>query len=154
MSRNWEEMGIAWDMSEVATQAGDHATDKRTLGSIPVPRLTNIAKAIASGLENAILTGINGTSWRVKAQDVGRRALEKNHKVDRELLKDAIFARLQSMRVASVGTVRVVREHRLPDGTLYEGTLEIEFRSETMAQYVDLGVSVEVAQKLAESLVW
>lgn len=130
---------------------GDNATDKVTLGNIPVPRLVSIDKAIAAGLGNAILSGVNGTSWRVKAQDVGRRALEKNRKADVEQMKISIFARLQSVRTTSVQTIR---EHRLPDGTLFTGTDEIEFKQEALGQYVDLGIEMEVAQKLVAALVW
>ena len=151
MSRNWAEMGIEWDMSPVSQQMGDNATDRVELGQIPVPRLTNIDLAIKSGLSNAILAGVNGTSWRVKAQDVGRRALEKNRKADRDAMKDAIFSRLQSIRTAATITLR---EHRFADGTKYEGDDEVEYRQLAVEQYVEMGVEASVAVQLASKLVW
>lgn len=146
MSRNWKELGIRWETSVVMRQHGDHASDRRPLGNAQIPVLEDPDLAIKNGLGPAILKGVNGTSWRVMAQDVSRNKLEDGIK-DADVIQEDVFKRLLSIR-ASGGT-RVIVKRNLPNGDIYEGSDETEFRQMFAAALVDLGIDAETATEKA-----
>lgn len=154
MARDWNALGIHWTESDVQRQHGDHATDRAILGKAQIPVLADMDLAKAAGLTPAILKGVNGTSWRVMAQDVCRGLLEKGIK-DVETTRERIYARLLSIRQAGtvVQTVTVVKRP-LPDGTMYEGSDENEFRANYMAALIDAGVDANVARTMATTIAW
>ena len=151
---NWKSMGIAWETSPVSRQHGPNKTDRAVIGEAEIPQVVDIRAAIDAGLGDAMLAGINGTSWRVTAQDVSRRYLERTPKDKRsqEDLRKAVYDRLRGIRARIVGGrveyVEVVKRP-LPDGTMYEGTDENEYRSAYAAALVDNGIDADVALTLA-----
>ena len=147
----WAAKGIEWEMGPVAKQGASNGSDKRVLGECPIPRLVDLDKAIESGLSGAILKGVNTTSWRVMAQDVGRRALEKDRKADVEVMKRDTFARLQSITVSAAVKVVTITKHALPGGTYYEGSDEAEYQSLVAAGLVDMGIDADKAIEAAKA---
>src|SRR5512138_48530 len=145
MSRNWEELGIRWESSVVMRQHGDHASDRRPLGDAQIPVLEDTEKAIANGLGPAILKGVNGTSWRVMAQDVSRNRLEDGVK-DADVIREDVYKRLLSIR--TTGT-RVLVKRNLPNGEVYMGADETEFRQMFAAALVDLGIDADLSMAKA-----
>ena len=156
---NWDEMGIVWEASEVSRQVGENRAQTLTLGNAQIPRLTSLAKAIAAGLETAALAGVNGTSWRVTAQDVARRYLEsckeQNRKPNEEYLRDLVYSRLRGLRTTIAGTVvkRIVVRN-LPGGGSYEGDDENDYRQQYAAALVDMGIAADSALAIAISVKW
>lgn len=156
----WDERGIAWTLEDVRSQnGGDNASDKVVVGKGPIPTLVNVDKAIKAGLGEAIVAGINGTSWRVKAQDVIRStAKAKDGRAqlrDVDAMKEKVYARLLSMRSVAVRTQVVeVKVRNLPGGIKYTGADEAEFRQLYVAALVDLGVPADNAMAVAQSVEW
>lgn len=149
---NWNDLGITWTSSDVQRQHGDNATDRVVIGQAQIPVLSDVDKAVAGGLLGAIMKGVNGTSWRVMAQDVCRKAIEKDRKASPDAMREAVFNRLRSMR-ASSGPVVIVKR-ALPNGTMWEGDNEQEFRSEYAAALTDMGVDAAAAIEAAKAYKW
>lgn len=142
----WEDIGIVWKQLPVRKQAGDHATDREqynTLAEIPV---VEDLDAFRLHFGDEVVLGIlDGTSVRVSAQDVNRRALEKGIKGanDRRML---VYNRLRGIRTQTRGTTVVeVKVRFLPNGQEYKGTDEVEFRQQFVEALVDMGVPANVA---------
>ena len=159
MSRNWDEIGIAWAMESVSKQPGGHASDKVEVGKGPIPELIDITKAVAAGLGEAILAGLNGTSWRVKAQGVIRSTAEmkdgRRQLADVEAMKEKVYQKLLGMRNVSARTTVVeVKVRPLPNGSEYKGTEETEFRALYIAALVDLGIAADQAQLVCAGIKW
>lgn len=145
--RNWEELGIQWTKGDVSREAGSNRTDRKSIGTCQIPHLTNLDKAVAAGLSAAVLAGVNGTSWRVKAQDVGRRYIEKcqtsRQRYDEETNRTLVFQRLLSIRVSTGGVTIVEKRvivNRLPNGQEYTGTNLAEYQGLVAAALSDMGV--------------
>lgn len=159
--RNWAEMGITWVTTEVSRQHGPNKTDRSVIGTGEIPQIESIDKAVAAGLGPAIMSGVNGTSWRVTAQDVIRSYIEGTEKSKRsaEELRERIYKRLQGMRNTAVSTREVVVAP-LPNGEMWKGTDATEFESLYAAALVDagmeatlaLGIAANVAKPVAEKL--
>lgn len=154
---NWESAGIVWETSDVSRQHGPNKSDRAVIGTAEIPKVVDMAKAIDAGLGDAMLAGINGTSWRVTAQDVSRRYIEATPKDKRNKddLRKLVYDRLRGIRARVVGGrveyVEVVKRP-LPDGTMYDGTDEVEFRQLYLAALVDGGVQPDVARTLATNV--
>lgn len=165
MSRNWTDIGLTWDESDVSERTGPNASSKFVLGEAQIPVLADTEKAIASGLGDAILAGVNGTSWRVSAQDVARSYLKANGKRDAhgryilnpaqiDELRDRAFARVKGLRNPSIRTVTTVTVHNFPDGTQYTGSDEVVYRQEFASRLVDMGVPADTARAAAMTAKW
>lgn len=151
-THNWEEMGIEWEASPVARGTGAAKVTFKTPAQIPV--LADMDKARKALGDDPILAAVNGTSWRVSAQDVCRGMLEKNSGTTTDAMREAVYNRLRGLRnAASVRTVTVTKRP-MPDGTMYTGNDETEYRAQYMAQLVEAGVASVVAQGIAKSLAW
>lgn len=154
-TRDWAALGIVWLALEVSRQHGANRTDRTVIGVAQVPQVTDVDKAIAAGLGNAIMAGVNGTSWRVTAQDVGRSYIENvpRDKRSDEELRERVFARLQGMRNPALGGgVRKVLVASLPDGTKWEGTDPTEYEQLYAAGLVDNGVDASLALGIAANV--
>lgn len=151
MSKNWEEMGITWAAEEVSKQHGDHATDRRVMGTAYIPVVTDLGKFTESFGQACVLGILDGTSIRVMAQDVNRAGLAKNLKPDE--IKDRIEARLRGVRNRPVGgtTIVKVKVHTLPNGTEYTGTDVVEYQQAYAAALIDQGVDATVAITIAQN---
>ena len=165
MQRNWDELGIAWDESEVSRRAGSNDSDKKALGIAQIPVVKDISLAIAAGLTEAMLAGINGTSWRVSAQDVARNFLAKVGKrmadgayaltpAQVDDLREAAYNRVRGLRSPATRTQQKIVIHTLPNGTKFDGTDETEYRQAFAATLIDLGVPADAARAAAISAEW
>lgn len=155
MDRNWNDLGLAWEAGEVAKQFGDNATDRRTLNiKAQIPKVTDIDKATAAGID--VLAWVNSAnSPRVMAQDVARKRAEKSPKPTDEEMRELVFSRLKGVRNVGGRVVeRVVVKRALPNGSMYEGSDEMEFRAQYAAALIDLGVDGKVAQESALAYQW
>ena len=159
MATNWDDFGITWEAGKVSRQHGDHRTDRRELpypSQIPVPvDLDKLRAALGDALVKSYL---NGTSMRVLAQDVSRRYIEATMEArktyDAEELRQLVWGRLSGKRTAIGGGTREVKVRYLPNGRRFAGATEVEFRAETIAVLLDMGVPVEAAKAAAAALVW
>ena len=148
MEKDWKSYGIAWIQESVAKQFGDHATDKKVIGTAEMPVVEDLSKFVAHFGEGVVLGIMDGTSIRVMAQDVNRRLLQKGQKG--EAIRDAIYNRLVGTRNASRGTVTVT-VYKLPDGTEYKGNNEVEYQQAYTAALVDLGTPADVAMQIGKN---
>lgn len=150
MARDWSALGIVWVASEVSRQHGPNKTDRKTIGIGQVPQVENLDLAIEADLGQAIMAGVNGTSWRVTAQDVSRSYIEGTDKSKRddEELRERIFTRLKGMRNAAIA-VRETLVAPLPDGTSWSGTDAGDYESKYLEALVQGGVPEEVAIGIA-----
>lgn len=146
---NWEARGISWAEEEVSELAGEHATDKRSLGMAQIPVVKDLSKFVAEYGEGAVLGSLDGTSIRVMAQDVNRTGLRK--RLTKEEIRQRIDGRLRGIRARGVPSVKEVTVYALPDGTKYTGTNEAEYQGAYMAALVDQGVDAAVARVIATS---
>lgn len=143
MARNWNEIGLGWSVEPVARRAGANDSDKKVIGNAQIPFVTDLDKVRKHFGDGPITGSLNGTSWRVMAQDVGRRLLEKGTK-DAETIREAVYNRLCGIRnTAIAGTKTVtVKVYTLPNGETYSGTDVTEYRAAYAAALID---SVEAA---------
>jgi hypothetical protein len=144
MARNWEEIGLSWETANVKS-------DNAVIAGAQLPVITDYVKLnealIANG--SSLLDLINASnSPRVAAQDVKRR----NPDTSGETLREMVWDRLRGTR-ASSGTRTVTKVViALPNGARYEGTNRTEFVAAYMAAGVDLGMTADVARKIAETI--
>lgn len=165
MSRNWTDLGIVWESSPVSERIGSNDTSKVVIGLAEIPQLSDVAKAIDAGLSDAILAGCNGTSWRVSAQDVGRSFLKADGKrmadgtykitdEQREALRERVFNRIKGLRSPGGSRTVTVTVHNLPNGTVFNGSDETEYRQAFAATLIDMGVPSDAARAAAMSAKW
>jgi hypothetical protein len=146
--RNWQEMGLSWTTVPVREQAGDHATDRIGAGYAEVPVVTDVAKFVAHFGEPRALAIFNrANSLRVAAQSIARGS-----KDSAETLREKMYNSLIGVRNA--GARPTVTVHNLPDGTMYAGSDEMEYRQAFVAILVDLGVDVAKATSMAQLAKW
>lgn len=148
---DWNALGIEWSEEEVAKQAGDNRSDRVTFNKkaqIPIPKdLEKIRKWLT---DEQILSQLNGQGWRVPAQDVNRRMLERGETAD--AIRLAVYNRLRGTRNAGIRVEKVIRT--LPNGVKWEGTDEASFRGLVAATYIDLGIPADTAKDLAAKYAW
>lgn len=151
MTRNWNEIGLDWSVEPVARRAGANDSDKKVIGNAQIPVVSDLDKVREHFGDDPITGSLNGTSWRVMAQDVGRRLLEKGTK-DADVIREAVYNRLRGIRNAPVAStvVKVVKVHTLPDGTEYKGTDLAEYQAAYAAALVDQNVPAETAMQIAK----
>lgn len=159
MATNWADFGITWESGKVSRQHGEHRTDRIELphpSQIPVP--VDLDKLRAALGDELVKSYLNGTSMRVIAQDVSRRYIEATMEArkfyDVEELRGLVWDRLSGKRTTIGGGTREVKIRYLPNGKQFTGKTEVEFRAETIAVLLDMGVPVEAAKAAAAALVW
>lgn len=150
MERNWNDIGLAWETDEVARRDGPNGSDRRVIGLAQIPVCTDLDKVRAHFGDGVVTGSLNGTSWRVMAQDVSRRGIEAR-KSDAEI-REMVYNRLRGIRNASTGGTRTQFVAPLPDGTKWTGTDATAYQAECMAQFVDNGLDATVARTLAENM--
>lgn len=149
MTRNWEEIGIVWEADDVSKQYGDHATDRKVIAVAQLPRISDIDKAQAAGID--ILGWVNSSnSMRVRAQAIARA----NPKLDAEALREEVFKALLGQRNVGGGRTTVITKRPLPGGVMYEGNDETEFRQLYTAALVDQGVAADTARTIVSTITW
>jgi len=150
MARNWNEVGISWSAESVSRRHGENASDKAVIGTAQIPLVADL-DVVRNHFGDGVITGsLNGTSWRVMAQDVSRRMLEKGTK-DAEAIREAVYNRLRGIRNPVMATPRTVevKVYTLPDGTTYSGTNLAEYQAAYMAALVDQGIPADTARTIA-----
>lgn len=138
------EMGITWESSPVSKRIGPNNSDIREWrADAQVPVVTDLDKARAFFGDSVVLFGINGTSWRVQAQDVARRLPANTPVVE---LQKAVIARLQGMRTRTTTVREIVRYPRLDNpAVLVEMTGNA---ASDLAALVDAGYPESAARSL------
>jgi hypothetical protein len=145
---NYDELGIRFDLEEVAKQSGDNRSDKVTFArKAPIVIVTDVTKFRESFGDETILAVFDGTSIRVKSQAIARRMLAKG--ANDEAIREANVNMLRGVRNATRGGTTVVTKYALPNGQTYSGTNETEYQAEYLAALVDAGVPAEIARTIA-----
>ncbi len=160
MTRNWVELGIEWKTETVSRQMGEHRSDRvafRHPAQIPIP--SDLTKIRGWAGDDRVCAWMNAQGWRVPAQDVNRAYLEEcaEGKVyNEEELRERVYNRLAGVRNSGGGGTRTITvvKRPLPDGTMYNGTDEVEYRQMYVAGLVDKGVPTPVATMIAQGLAW
>ncbi len=162
MARNWDELGIVWVADTVAEQVGDNATSRRELNVVAqLPRIVDIDKATAAGID--VLAWVNSAnSMRVRAQSIARDVARKGGAKDAESIREKVYAALRGVRSTSGGgTVvvekiveKIITKRMLPNGDMYEGDDENEFRQLAAAAMVDLGMDAADAIAKSNAIAW
>lgn len=155
MDTNWESMGIAWKTEKVSKGSGNSKVE--IAGDAQIPEATDLTKVIAHFGAEAVLGSVNGTSWRVSAQDVNRRMLPGKPSV--EALRTAVYNRLRSIKNASVVRTVEVKVYALADGSAFKPDADVSddqnliaYKQAALAAYIDAGVPNQVAQNLISNL--
>lgn len=146
MARNWDDVGLGWTAEDVSKVFGENnASDKRVIATAQLPVVKDLDKLKAAGVD--VLAWLNASnSMRVRAQAIGRKA-KKN--ADVETLRESVFSALKGVRMTASGRVVEIVKRPLPDGSMYDGTDENEYRQAYAAALVDSGVDATVALQIA-----
>lgn len=145
MSQNdTKEMGFHWESEPVSKVFGENNhSDKRVVNpQAQIAVMDNVAKFDAA-FPGLILALQDGSSLRVRCQAVGRKFDGK----DLEANRTAVLAMMRGTR-ASVTITR----RPLPNGQMYQGHDEAEYRQLVTVAYVDLGIDEDKAIELAKLL--
>lgn len=157
---DWAAMGVEWETETVKKAGTEYAG-----AEICVPsNLDNIRKFVT---DDTILGSLDGTSWRVAAQDVNRATLadwkQRGTKLDDthiELLRVRVWQRLMGIRgerrPAAVKIVEKIVERKmyaLPDGTMWVGEDMNDYGAMYTAALVDQGVPASVATAIAHGMI-
>lgn len=149
MEQNWADYGIAWLEEEVAKRT-DGNTKVIINGAAQIPQVIDVQKALDHFGNEAIAGALNGTSWRVAAQDVNRRMLPGKPSVD--VLRQAVYNRLLGIRNAASVVTKTVKVYTLPNGTSYTGSDLLEYQQAFIAAMVDLGIDSATAISKSQAL--
>lgn len=144
------ELGITWATEPVSKRAGPNATDAkiwRTDAQIPV--VSDLEKFRAAFTDVPVLASLNGTSFRVMAQDIAR-SRPANTPV--ATLRELVINRIRGIRSRGVAATVTVTRYPLPGGSFYIGTDEVEYQQEYTAALVELGTLAAVATQVASAM--
>lgn len=140
------ELGIRWETEPVSKRNGPNGSDTvEWRADAQIPHVVDLDAARKGFGDTAVLAGLNGTSWRVAAQDVARR---NDRKMPIAQLRAAVVARLKGIRThtSTTRTVEIVRYPSMTElGELVEMTND---PAANLALLVDNGYAPEVARKL------
>lgn len=147
---NYDELGIRFDLEEVAKQNGDNRSDKVTFNrKAPIVIVTDVTKFRESFGDETILAVFDGTSIRVKSQAIARRMLAKG--ATDESIREANVNMLRGVRNATRGGTTVVK-YALPDNTFFTGTDEAAYQAAYLAALLTIeGMDEQVALNIARS---
>lgn len=152
MARNWDETGLAWEVSKVARQAGDHRSDRLTInGDAQIATIGDFDTAIEHFGRETVLGWINSSnSIRVMSQEISRNGLQTG--LNAEAIREKIYMRLKGMRNSPAQRTVVIEKkvYNLPNGQKYTGTDLTEYQQQYAAAMVDLGVDPEKALAVAK----
>lgn len=146
-TRDWAAIGLGWVTEPVSKVFGDNnQSDKRKVADAEIPQVLNIDLLAAAKVD--VLGWLNASnSMRVRAQ-----AIARTHKGTAEELREKVFQALLGQRNVTGGRTVTIVKRPLPDGTMYEGTDENEFRQMYAASLVDQGVDATVALSIATTV--
>ena len=151
MSRNFAAIGITFAAEDVARKG----TTFNHKAQIPI--VTDLDLFREHFGDAAIMSALDGSSIRVKCQEVNRRELAAG-KFDPEHLMEACYLAIKGIRSrgASVRTVKVYvlaggAEFRT-DPELDEDANLVALQTAAMAAAVDAGIPADVARMLGESM--
>lgn len=143
------EFGFEWITNESANGVGKNRKILRL--DSPEPKFTDVTKFRAAFGDAIVLDSMNGSSIVVRAQGVARKMFEKNVTAKVEDVKSAIVRRVllgertKSATIVKTVTVEVVKTV-YPDGKEYATLLE--YQQSMIAQYIDMGLTIEQGKKL------
>lgn len=153
MDKNqWELVGVEFVEDDVAKRAGPNASDKRLVGKATIAMIRDLDKFRSAYGDGYILRMADGTSLRVTCQRMWRDNPKMAFDEFSQRL-DGVFRNARVTGGTKTVTVEVVK-HDLPDGTVYEGMDEVEYRQLYAAGMVDLGTPGNVAVAIAARKMW
>lgn len=141
-----QEYGFRWESEEVQTQAGPNGSDRKVVNSLAQIAVMEDPDKFNQAFPGYILAMSDGTSLRVACQRIGRKFSGKDIPGNRK----AVVEHLMGVRVHRTQTVR----RSLPNGQVYTGTNETEFRQLYAAALVDQGVDGSLAAGIARTIAW
>ena len=150
-TRNWASLGIVWFAEAVNEVFGENnQSDKRKVAIAQLPQIADLDKATKAGIN--ILAWLNASnSIRVRAQAIARASMGE---LSIEALRERVFASLLGQRAVSGTRTVTVVHHTLPDGTLYDGNDEMDFRQLFALALVEMGVPGDIATEKAQKAVF
>lgn len=148
--------GMGWEHGDVNKRVGA-ANNSQLIhaGESILPIVTDLAKFRAHFGDDAVRGMLNASnSLRVMAQGV-RRNWDANdpERPTLDNVKYRIYNKMRGIRTYVV-PAQTITKRSVADGTFYEGTDEVEYRQLNVAAYVDEGLTVEQAQRMANKLPW
>jgi len=152
----WENYGITWLEEVVSKTEGNTKVEMR--GKAQIPSVTDLTKVIEHFGAESVMGSLNGTSWRVMAQDVCRRMLAANSSAKAEDIRTAVYNRLKGVRNAAVATRTVeVKVYRLPNGENFtpgnEGPAALAtYKKVYREALIAIGTPADVAANISNSL--
>jgi len=149
-TEQWAAIGINWIAEPVSEVFGENnQSDKREVAIAQLPQIIDIDKAAKGGIN--ILNWLNASnSMRVRAQAIAR----SHQTLKPDAMREMVFAALLGQRAAGGSRTTVITIRNLPDGKVYDGNDEIEFRQLFMAALIDMGVDGAMAREKAASYIW
>lgn len=152
MSRNWNEMGLAWATENVSENVSTtNSSQKRVVGQAQIAIVEDLDKFRAHFTDAVMLGIFDGTSVRVTSQNVCRPMLNKG-KPSVDDLREAVYNRLKGIRVSVRSVTKsYVVVIMLPNGETYEGESEEGFQRAYVEAAVDMGITTEIPELLVKA---
>lgn len=141
-----QEYGFHWSGEAVQRRMGKNDSDKRVVNSLAQIAVMDDTDKFNQAFPGYILQMSNGTSLRVKCQDFGRDFDGKDIPANRK----RVMEHLMGARVHRTSVVR----RSLPNGQVYTGVNEVEFRQLYAAALVDQGIESSLAIQIARTIAW
>ncbi len=153
-ARNWAALGIVFVQDTVAKGTGTNKIEYRTKAELPT--VGDWEKFVEHFGAPSVLNMLNASnSIRVGAQAICRDLLERNANCPAEEMREAVYAWMKGVRGRSAQTITVtVVKRYLVDGSLFEGSDEMEWRQANIAALVEMGLDADKAIAKVESMEW
>ena len=141
-----QEYGFHWESETVQTQAGPNGSDRHPVNTAGQIAVMDDVEKFNQAFPGYLVAMADGTSCRVSCQRIARKFNGKDIPGNRK----AVVDHLTGVRVRTTSTVR----RSLPNGQVYSGTNETEFRQLYAAALVDSGVDGTLAVQIANTIGW
>lgn len=151
---NWDQMatdhGFTWVSEPVSKVISKNHSDKRIIGDAEILVMTDVEKFSEHFGAGVILGIANGTSIRVQAQDVCRRAMDgASVKPSVDQLREAVYNRVRGVKNSGMGRTvtieKIIKQYILPSGQPWSGDNEVEYQQAVVEAFVELGLHVPSA---------
>lgn len=141
-----QEYGFSWSGESVQEQAGPNGSDRAPVNTAAQIAIMTDVEKFHQAFPGYLVAMADGTSLRVSCQRIGRKFSGKDIPGNRK----AVVDHLTGVRVRTTSAVR----RSLPNGQVYTGTNEVEFRQLYAAALVDSGVDGNIAAQIARTIGW
>lgn len=153
--------GMVWEANQTNKRTdGPNNSDMRaTINMAQIPAPSDFDKMVEHFGKGIVLGWIRGSnSLRVAAQAVAR---EVEHKISVQEMRLRVYERIMGIRSARATVVtvekiveRIVKVRTLPDGSVFDGDDEMEYRQAIVATLTEMGLEFAVAKVAAEKATW